>query len=341
MIYRDKGLEVSIPSVSDLRVKDLRISEDDLGLKAAYAVSGEVGGERKAALILVIDDLPSPIQTRLDRLNVYEVRLPASELSLPIDERCVLSPTMEPDAVLPLLKDTYLSNTLLHEFLHLWVRFESDYIEDIMGQEAQDLFNAIEDFLIQVTLVKAFKHGLPLKPYWTQSNHLIRINPTLLAKIHLIKAMQKLGCGLKTIGVNESEQRLTVTFYFTNPKTIFDYTVINELIFTQLAAYEEVTRNITQCSRRSRFVLEANLPFSLSNLLQIFLSGLGEDDATLIKQVYLAFKEVGEGILSTLKTRSLKKMHDTLINYLSSRIYEGLPISPPPQAPTHLPINVT
>jgi hypothetical protein len=91
MIYRDKGLEVSIPSVSDLRVKDLRISEDDLGLKAAYAVSGEVGGERKAALILVIDELPSPIQTRLDRLNIYEVRFPASELSLPIDECCVLS----------------------------------------------------------------------------------------------------------------------------------------------------------------------------------------------------------------------------------------------------------
>ncbi|MGB9623217.1 MAG: hypothetical protein ACPL07_05150 [Candidatus Bathyarchaeia archaeon] len=89
----------------------------------------------------------------------------------------------------------------------------------------------------------------------------------------------------------------------------------------QLAAYEDLCKETLHNTEEGEVTFNVELPLTLNKLLEDYLTTVEDKEgADSLERLYLCFKEVGRGIVTGLKPKSLNKMHDTLVEYLSIKI---------------------
>jgi hypothetical protein len=331
MRFETRSFKFLLPSLGLVRIEKptltVKIPPKSAGV---FLVAGEVDGERKAAQVWVVENLPHPIQVKSSLWYGNMIWLPASELKPPLPETVKVNvpPHAPVDVyrIIDIFEHAYVSNTLLHEFLHLWCCFESDVVEDILGAESEDLYNVVEDFFIQVLVLKELKKGFAFQPKWAPSNQTFRLNPSLPSAAHLINSLQRIGCRLEAVNIHHPSENYLIEFCFSRPKTSVHLlpSIVNELLMVQLAAYEHLARTLPHSAWKDEVVFNVELPLTLNKLLQDHLTNLDDKEvAGSLNTLYSCFKDVGEGVFTGLKPKSLKKMYDALIEYLSLKVFNS------------------
>ena len=315
MKIKGKGFSLTLPNIGQLKVEKLPI--DSKGIwKETYLVTGKVDGAYKASPIIVVDGEFEPIQTKseLDSFNL--IWLSASEFVFKTPEKVRVN--LPPEAlnwnrVLELFSHVYRADTLIHEFLHLWLNFESDIIDDMLGAYSEDVYNAVEDFIIYCLTLKMAKKGVAIKPSWVSEQQLISIHsPALLAKMPFIKVLQTAGCFLEGIDVHSSDggNKMDVVFHFSGPKIeqtepkTFKH-MINELLLVQLAAYEDIIQSTPlKDVGFVRFTIDVPKPYLPDKLA-----------GSPLRESYV---KMGKCVVSNFKRKPFFELHRALTNYIAS-----------------------
>jgi hypothetical protein len=334
-----RGFSISIPVLRNtwvegpLRELKLRGPQGEEALRVEppleciFLVGSEVDGEFTAAQVWVVNDLPHPVQVRGELPFANVLWVPASELCIPASEMVrVTSPSrdVDVDRVIDFFKVAYASNVALHEFLHLFCNFESSEVEDASGDDCEEVFNAVEDFLVQLSILDMFRRGFAVRPPWIERGDLLlRGDPALPSSMHLLKVLEEVGCKLKSIEFRESpDGGLTVAFKFSGAECLRP-SMLNGLLLAELVAYEDLSSSIPRRLPRGvvRFRVEAPSP---KELLERYLECLSEEIARSLEGLYEGLREVGRGFLMGPRAKSLRSFYSSLLDYLSLSAKEGL-----------------
>jgi hypothetical protein len=295
--------------------------------KDTYIVVGEVNGEPKGAFIFAVEGLTQPIQVADLMLNYFNmIWMPKSELELPINKagfKINFPPeSLDWNRLLEVFGVAYCMNTLLHEFLHLWVRFESREIDEILGAESEEFYNIIEDFLIQLLLLKKAKKGLAFRPSWmTSKQQLLAMNsPSFIGKMHVVKVLQGIGCLLSSIEAlpHRNGEFMEVIFHFSDPSLkISGLELTDELLLAELVAYIKLLafqRPVSQGYMK----FDIRLPVFVQNILD---SKMG--DMEVLQNLAAHFVRFGDAFLRKGTLKPFEDLHRGLIDFLALKLAEG------------------
>lgn len=319
MRIKNRRFSITIPTLGLIRVEKL----ENLGWrdpwKETYIIAGEVNGEHKGAIAIIVKDLPTPMQISSEELYYSNILwIPESELELPIKES--ISINLPPESVnwnriVEIFAHAYITNVLLHEFLHLFVRFESKEIDDMLGAESEDIYNVIEDFLIQILLLK--KAGIIFKPSWvTSQQELLTINsPSLIGKIHVIKVLQNMSCNLSKIGVFCHEGFTNVALIFSEPNfKNSSLNLIQEVLIAELIAYMQLLE-LQRFSQHGNVKIDIVLPTFIQNTLTNITR-----EKRMLQNLVEQLINFGNTFIKKSTLKHFKDLYQTLVDYIAFRL---------------------
>ena len=328
MKVKNSRFSITLPVLGSVKVEKL----PNLGWKdpwkEAYAILGEVDGERKGALVIAVENLNQPVQIRDLKLNYSNIIwMPTSELELPIDEGLKVNFPLESlnwNRLVEIFAITYSMNTLLHEFLHLWVHFESKEVDEILGAESEEFYNIVEDFLIQVMLLKKAKECLAFKPSWiTSKQQLIAINsPSFMGKMHTIKVLQGIGCQLSKVEVlpYKNGESMNVTFHFSEPcLNVNHLELTHELIATELVAYTQILTS-QRFTSQGYVKLDIKLPALIQNILN---KTTEESESHVLQDLAARFVEFGNAFVRKWTLKPFESLYENLVDFLTARLIKA------------------
>lgn len=330
MRIEGRGFSISIPVLRStwvegpLRELRLRGPQGEEALRVEppveciFLVGSEVDGESIAAQVWIVNDLPHPVQVKGELPFANVLWVPASELCIPASEMVrVASPSrdVDVDRVIDLFKVAYASNVVLHEFLHLFCNFESSEVEDALGDECEEVYNAVEDFFIQLSILDMLKRGFALRPPWIEQGGPLRTDPVLPFSMHLVKSLEGTGCKLSALEFREGlHGGLVIAFKLSRCEGIKP-SHLNSLLLAELAAYEEVSKLIPRRLQKGVVEFRVEGP-SARELLKSCAEDLGKEAGESLLALYEAFKHVGEGFLKGLRRRDVEGLHGALLKHL-------------------------